>query len=122
MKSNLEFTGLADLKQGAAITLFDKALHDAILNILDPNYPADRKREVSLSVRMMPDKDRRDARIEIECALKLPNKTSITTRLFIGMRNGQVLSAEEHRDQLPMFEKDANQPAAKITAIHGGKP
>jgi len=121
MKSNLEFTGLADLKGGAAIALFDEALHDAILNILDPNYPPGRKREVSLSVRLTPDEDRRDAKIEIECALRLPNKTSITTRLFVGMRDGQVVSAEEHRDQLPIFQNPESKPAAKVTAIHGGK-
>jgi len=68
-----EKLSLSNIKNGAAIEMFDLALERVFLNIRDINTTLD-KREINLKMVISPDDDRTFARIAFAVSTKLANQ------------------------------------------------
>jgi hypothetical protein len=91
---------LVNLKEGAAIERFDEALALAIANVLDPNTPATKPREITLRVRIIPSEERSMCGIEVTVSTKLQPPSAIGGIIYVGKVAGQYIAAEQNPNQL----------------------
>jgi hypothetical protein len=98
---------LPTLGSGAAVERFDEALQAVLSNIMDPNTPWNRKRQVVLTVTLEPNIDRSMASVGIECTAKLAQPTGYDTQAFLGVEEGRAVAFEHdpHQLQLGLDEK-----------------
>jgi len=95
-KENVELS-LANLKDGAAIEMFDTVLkNDLMPNIQDPNTEHKPEREITLRVKFKPDEDRFLNIVGIECwPSKLAKRKMITTQVAMDVdRDGAIIAKE----------------------------
>lgn len=117
---------LATLLGGVAVERFDDELARVLGNIVDPNTPAEAKREITLKLSFKPDKSRDMGKVEIAVSSKLAPAEKLGTRMFIAMtRQGPV--ATEHNPNQPVLPYADQAPVAPVTpirpvAIDGGAP
>lgn len=79
-----EKISLTNLRDGAAIEMFDFELQRILDNIVDPNTNPKTKREVVLKVSITPDENREIGDIEITCTPKLAGQKSAMAKIIIG--------------------------------------
>lgn len=99
-EQDVQVVGLATLKGGAALELFDEEFRKVIENITDINTKPDAVREVTLKVKIKPSDDRALGSVEIIVASKLAPFRPTSTTVYIG-RGGQ---ATEFNPRQPNFE------------------
>lgn len=101
---------LDNLKGGGVRQLFDEELDKVLENIMDPNTEADAVREVTIKVKIKPDKDRSTAAVAIIPSSKLAPAVALGTRMFFGKKGGKYLAFEHDPEQmaLPMDPADVS--------------
>lgn len=107
---------LDTLKAGAVIQLFDEELGRVLENIMDPNTEPEVVREVTLKIRIKPDRDRTTAAVSIIPSVKLAPAVALGTRMFFGKQGGRFLAFEHDPQQLrlPMSRDE-------VSVLPGGK-
>jgi hypothetical protein len=114
-----EKVSLATLLGGVAVERFDDELARVLANIVDPNTPAEAKREVTLKLSLKPDKGRDMGRVEVAVSSKLAPAEKLGTRMFISMtRSGPV--ATEHNPQQPMLPMSEAAPVTPLRPVPAG--
>jgi|GEM_PF-1687722 len=91
----IEQVSLSNLGHGAAVEIFDHELIRVLENIQDPNTKPDAVREITLKVKIKPDKARDFGIVEAQVVSKLAPVNPFTTRLFIG-HDGEKPTCQEH--------------------------
>lgn len=111
-----ETVSLETLKAGGVIQLFSDELDRVLANIMDPNTEPEAVREVTLKVKIKPDRDRATAAVQIIPSAKLAPAVALGTRMFFGKKGGRFLAWEHDPQQLqlPMGRED-------MTAHQGGR-
>ena len=111
-----ETISLETLKGGAVIQLFNEELAKVMENIMDPNTEAEAVREVTLKVKIKPDRDRATGSVQIIPTAKLAPAVALGTRMFFGKKGGKYLAWEHDPQQLqlPMSRED-------VSSIRGGR-
>lgn len=117
-----ERVSLVNLMGGLAVERFDDELAKVLTNIVDPNTPANAKREITLKLGFKPDKGRDLGAVEILVSSKLAPAEKMAPRVFISLtRSGPV--ATEHNPNQPMLPMDMPAPVAQLrpVTLGGGK-
>ncbi|MPL66020.1 hypothetical protein SDC9_11688 [bioreactor metagenome] len=108
---------LATINGGALIDLFQEQWKRLVANIADINTKPDAVREISIKIKVKPDKSRRNATSQIHCEAKLPTVQDHESFIFFE-KEGEVLVAypDDPRQQvLPGIEE--LQPGTKNITI-----
>lgn len=105
MESNKEQMSLINIKGGVAVELFDFEFQNVLKNIIDPNTNAEAVREITLKVKIKPDKERNFGPISIQAVAKLAPAAPVTTQAFFGMERGKAVAHEYNPKQGDLFEK-----------------
>ena len=100
---------LANLNHGAAIELFDFELQKVLDNIMDPNAKAEAIREITLKVKIKPNKDRSFGPVTIEPSCKLAGPAPVVTQAFFGMEAGKAVAHEYNSKQGDLFEDEGKE-------------
>lgn len=113
---------LANLLGGVAVERFDDELARVLANIVDPNTPAEAKREITLKLSFKPDKSRDMGKVEIQVNSKLAPAEKLGTRMFIAMTKAGPVATEHNPRQpmLPMNEPAPVVPLRSVPAEGGG--
>ena len=111
--NNFNEVSLSNVGHGSAIELFDDELKAVLENIADPNTEPDAVRQVILTVKIKPTKERNNAQVLIEAKSKLAPNKSASASIIIS-RKGKIVKAFESKavEQLLPFETN-------IKAING---
>jgi len=118
MESKKEQISLSNLKDGAAIEIFDYELQKVLKNILDPNTNAEAVREITLKVKIKPDKNRDFGPVSIQGISKLAPAEPIVTQAFFGRAGAKIVAHEYDPKQGNLFEEKA----PDLQAVGGDKP
>jgi hypothetical protein len=111
-----ETVTLDTLKAGGVIQLFDEELAKVLANIMDPNTEPEAVREVTLKVKIKPDRDRATASVQIIPSAKLAPAVALGTRMFFGKKGGQFLAWEHDPQQLQLpMDRD------EVRSVPGGR-
>lgn len=87
MAQYLEVT-LANIGDGTMDERFHKALKDVVANVQDMNCPAQAKREIKISIVIVPDEQREQAAVAIDVRTTLaPQKRKLSQMHFVVDRN-----------------------------------
>jgi len=87
--------GLRTLKNGEIIERFDKAIEEALINVLDLNTVAKKSREVNLKLKITPNQDRNISYVDYVISTKLaPNKEGSTAINLGTTQDGELLVQE----------------------------
>ena len=121
MDQNLRVS-LESLANGAAKELFDIELTRVLENILDRNT-TEKTREITLKVKIKPNKERDFCDVNVTCNAKLAAIDDVKTHLFIGRSaQGRELVAQEHNPQQMRLEMEADKPQGEnIVSIRKGE-
>ena len=85
------------LMGGAAAERFNDALQDVLRNVFDPNTSAKARRQITLTVTVKPDKNRKTAIFEIDVKRKTAPHETLSSTCFIEKNGkGQVVAYEDN--------------------------
>jgi hypothetical protein len=90
---------LGNLYGGGAIEKFDAELDRVLQNIVDINS-GEGPREVTLKVKLKPDKDRSFCSVEVQVSSKLQPEEPFGTQMFLGREGGRAVAFEHNPEQL----------------------
>lgn len=94
-----EKLSLVNIKGGAAIEIFDRALQKVIENIYDPNTTND-AREISLKVTLKPmDENRQIIAYSIKCPTKLSGQESVKGIADLKIEEGRLVAVGRREAQ-----------------------
>lgn len=101
---------LANVGNGAAAELFEYEMGRVLENIEDPNMAGDAVRVITLTVKIKPNKERKNCAISINCDSKLAKTAAHETNMVI-MKNGpETVALQQDLEQLNMeFTPDLNE-------------
>lgn len=99
-----DYVSLENLGSGAAAEMFAAELERVIENISDPNTKPDLVRNVTLTLKVKPNKERSFCATEIECKCKLAPALPYESQMFIGMEKGKARATEYNPQQGKLFE------------------
>lgn len=94
-----EHVKLNNLGHGAAAEMFQAELDRAIANISDPNTKPEAVREVTLKVKLKPNKDRNFCAVEIHCDSKVAAAQPFESQMYVGMDKGKAVATEYNPNQ-----------------------
>ena len=97
---------LATLGGGAVEELFQEELERVLRNIADPNTLPTAVREITLKVKVTPDKDRVVGAVQVIPSSKLAPAHQFDTRLYMGRHGGKLIAQEHNPQQLSFENKD----------------
>jgi len=122
-KTMVETSSILEMAQGAIMEQVNMEVEKIVGNILDPNTPSTKKRQLNLVVDFAPSADRSSVVITATAKSKLLPNNAIQTTLFVGA-NGQTgeIQAVEMVPQVPgqqAFDGTV-QEEPKILKIAGG--
>jgi len=104
LKTNEEKLTLLNLGGGAAAEKFEREMERVLLNIMDPNTPPDKEREIVLKVKMKPNEARNQIAINITCDSKVAGNWAFKTAALIGRDRGRAVAQELVHMQQPLFD------------------
>lgn len=114
-----EMVTLENLGHGAAVERFSDVLSRVLENIVDPNTSPTAVREVTMKVRIKPDKERTTAAVTYQVVGKLAPIQPEETTFFLGRtREGEVAALEHNPKQLELFKPEPVD-ASKVVPIIG---
>lgn len=90
---------LANVADGAAAELWQKAVSQILENIEDPNTDATVKRVITLKCVVTPDGERRVGDMDISCVTRLASAKGVKTIVFFGRHKGERVAVEQPRQQ-----------------------
>ena len=83
------------MAQGAFEERVDRAMAEAIDNILDPNTKATAKRSITLNIELRPDEERSHIEVSVSVKTKLATLNPVPTSLaIVADDNGELVVAE----------------------------
>ena len=86
---------LLEMARGAIMEQTDVEVVKVLDNILDPNTPAEKKRQIVLTLEFTPSADRQTVTVTANAKSKLLPNNSIKTALYVGAdKNGELVAAE----------------------------
>lgn len=98
-------------ESSAAIELFNVEFQRVLENCLDENTKPDALREVTLKVKIKPDKDRERCLVEIGAVSKLAPVHPYPTQFYLGKDAGRVVAVEDDPKQRNAFKELAKEKA-----------
>ena len=98
----IEKVSLATLLGGLAVERFDDELARVLMNIVDPNTPAEKVRGVTLKVSIKPDKNRGLGRVSLSVSSQMASAANVETAVFISQTRNGVVATEHNPNQLPL--------------------
>lgn len=100
---------LDNIGNGAAKELFQRALDEVLANIADPNTEAEKKREIKLSVAILPVESRDGARehgaFEIRVETKLVGPKPAGGTMYFGTVRGSYVAVQQNPRQAGLFDE-----------------
>lgn len=120
MTQSIEKLSASSIAGGAVIESLDYEVQRALDNIIDPNTPAKGARTVTLTIKIMPEEGRDEAKITFVAKSTLQPAAAVETRLFIHDQKGVAVASEYVK---PEPQKQAALPAnvSKIAAAGGSE-
>ena len=95
MGNKLNRESVLRMAQGAFEERVDRAMAEAIDNILDPNTKATAKRSITLNIELRPDEERSRIEVSVSVKTKLATLNPVPTSLAIfADGNGELVVAE----------------------------
>ena len=91
---------IANLARGAVLEQFEIEVQHVLNNISDPNYPAGKKRKITITLEIVPNEDRDRANITCKSKAVLAEPKPIETRIALEERNG-ITHAKEYVSDIP---------------------
>lgn len=94
------------IANGALCEYFDLEFAKILANIEDPNTDAEAVRELTLKVKIYPDKDRTAADYLIESSAKLAKASAVKDRIYIGRaeKTRKLTAYQNNMKQTRLFE------------------
>lgn len=101
MSDVINYIDLNALADGAFAEKLNKAIEEVARNIQDPNTEPTTKRQITVSIKFAPNKNRHMVGVQISTVTKLAATEAIGTVMLMGtnMRTGQI-EVSEYFDQL----------------------
>ena len=90
---------LGTLAMGEINEKFPDALKDAVENIVDFDYPGKMKRQIVITLSLLPSDDRTRADVEVGVATKLAARTPATTKLYFSPMANEIVVSEDNPQQ-----------------------
>lgn len=109
--SDDEKASLATLRRGEVIEKFDAAMDEVAADILDPTKKPEATREVTLKLKIVPDRKREQCAVEIDVQTKLAKSESEQTVMYVGQKLGTARFEEYDRRQPGMFDSSYHEEA-----------
>ena len=95
MGNKLNRESVLRMAQGAFEERVDRAMAEAIDNILDPNTKATAKRSITLNIELSPDEERSHIGVSVSVKTKLATLNPVPTSLaIVADDNGELVVAE----------------------------
>lgn len=95
MGNKLNRESVLRMAQGAFEERVDRAMVEAIDNILDPNTKATAKRSITLNIELRPDEERSHIEVSVSVKTKLATLNPVPTSLaIVADGNGELMVAE----------------------------
>lgn len=95
MGNKLNRESVLRMAQGAFEERVDRAMAEAIDNILDPNTKATAKRSITLNIELRPDEERSHIEVSVSVKTKLATLNPVPTSLaIVANGNGELVVAE----------------------------
>ena len=95
MGNKLNRESVLRMAQGAFEERVDRAMEEAIDNILDPNTKATAKRSITLNIELRPDEERSHIEVSVSVKTKLATLNPVPTSLaIVADDNGELVVAE----------------------------
>lgn len=95
MGNQLNRESVLRMAQGAFEERVDKAMAEAVDNILDPNTKATAKRSITLNIELKPDEERSRIEVSVSVKTKLAALNPVPTTLaIVADGNGELVVAE----------------------------
>jgi len=91
------------LGMGAAIERLNDGFDSVLNNISDPNSHAEAVREIKLTIKIKPKKDRNSCEYQVHLNTKLAGPKPLAGVLFVGKQKGRMAAFESDPDQMGMF-------------------
>lgn len=101
--SDAVVVSLETMAKGAVLERFDRELTKVIRNILDPNTEAKAVRKIKIELVLKPDEDRESADIQVKTSSSEAPPRAISSRVYIGRRNGEPVAVEFDPRQPDLF-------------------
>ena len=102
---------LESLADGAAAELWQSALARVLENIDDPNTDFKAKRAIRLEFEFVANEDRNVGAVGVKCSTKLAGVKGVTTVVYIGRQEGELVAVEQPRQE-ELFPKPDARPRA----------
>jgi len=106
---------LSTLGNGAVEELFQEELERVLRNIADPNTVPTAVREISLKVKIAPNKDRAVGEVQVIPSSKLAPAHQFDTVVYMGRHQGRLIAQEHNPTQLSFENTD------HVQAIESGR-
>lgn len=119
MSLEAEDVSLSNLLGGGVVERFDDELKAVLRNILDPNTTLS-AREITLKVKIKPDKDRDLGQIDIEVKPKMAPAAPLATKVWIGVDKTGPCATEYNPHQPSLAGIDTSRPAPTPLRAIGG--
>lgn len=95
MDNSTRAQSILDMAGGAFKERMDYEMAKVVKNILDPNTEAGKERSVTLTIKLKPDRERRQISVAVVAKSKLQPTVPVTTTLGVtGDRNGEAVLSE----------------------------
>lgn len=95
MGNKLNRESVLRMAQGAFEERVDRAMAEALDNILDPNTKATAKRSITLNIELRPDEERSHIEVSVSVKTKLATLNPVPTSLaIVADGNGELVVAE----------------------------
>jgi len=107
MKTSEETISLDNLKEGAAIELFNREIQMVLNDIVDPNKQQDAAREVDLKLSIKPSEDGMMGDVILKIKSKLAPMAPVFTKVVMGGRSGHGEARELVSTQQKLFDGDS---------------
>lgn len=94
------------LGMGAAIERLNDGFNQVLNNIADINSHAEAVREIKLTIKIKPTKDRTSCEYQVHLNTKIAGPKPLAGILFVGKQKGKMAAFENDPDQIGMFTAD----------------
>jgi hypothetical protein len=102
----MQLVTLDTLAGGGAAELWEAEFRKLMDNVQDINTDPEAKRSVTLEVLVQPSKDREGAKVTVKVSSKLASFQPLSTNVFIGRRDGQLVAVSFDPRQTDAFRTD----------------
>lgn len=106
----LKKISLATIGAGALEERFQEALQDVVSNIVNPNMPENKTREIVIKITVVPATAERDAvGFKFSVSPKLADQVPVTGIMYVGRESGDLaLFEKENPNQLSLLNINAS--------------